>query len=277
MKIERKVFVVTGGGNGIGREVVLGLLSRGARVAIVDRRTDDILETIRLAGVGAERVSSHIVDVTDEAAVAALPAQVEQVHGQVDGLVNVAGIIQHFVRFADLTEAEMTSVMDVNFWGVVRMCKGFLPLLSARPEACVVNVSSMGAFVPVPGQTVYGASKAAVKLFTEGLYAELRGTSVAVTVVFPGGVATGIAQNSGARIPGAPEADAGGADADAKKMAASLTSPQDAAAAIIGGIERGSYRVVIGKDATMLDRLSRLAPQRATDLVAKKMASLLGH
>ena len=88
MKIERKVFVVTGGGNGIGREVVLGLLTRGARVAIVDRRTDDILETIRLAGVGAERVSSHIVDVTDEAAVAALPAQVEQVHGQVDGLVS---------------------------------------------------------------------------------------------------------------------------------------------------------------------------------------------
>ena len=67
MKIERKVFVVTGGGNGIGREVVLGLLTRGARVAIVDRRTDDILETIRLAGAGAERVSSHIVDVTDEA------------------------------------------------------------------------------------------------------------------------------------------------------------------------------------------------------------------
>ena len=95
--------------------------------------------------------------------------------------------------------------------------------------------------------------------------------------VYPGGVATGIAEHSGARIPGAPEADAGGADADAKKMAASLTSPQDAAAAIIGGIERGSYRVVIGKDATMLDRLSRLAPQRATDLVAKKMASLLGH
>jgi short-subunit dehydrogenase len=271
MKIERKVFVVTGGGNGIGREVVLGLLAQGARVAIVDRRTDDILETIRLAGAGAERVSSHLVDVTDEAAVAALPAQVEQVHGQVDGLVNVAGIIQHFVRFADLTEAEMTTVMDVNFWGVVRMCKGFLPLLSARPEACVVNVSSMGAFAPVPGQTVYGASKAAVKLFTEGLYAELRGTPVAVTAVYPGGVATGIAEHSGARIPGTGPADG----KSAEKLAASLTSPQEAARRIIGGIERGSYRVVIGKDATMLDRLSRLAPQRATELIATKMAALL--
>ena len=63
----------------------------------------------------------------------------------------------------------------------------------ARREACIVNVSSMGALAPVPGQTIYGASKAAVKLFTEGLYAELRDTSVAVTVVFPGGVDTGIA------------------------------------------------------------------------------------
>ena len=272
MKIERKVFVVTGGGNGIGREVVLGLLEQGARVAIVDRRPDDILETIRLAGAGAaDRVSSHVVDLTDAAAVTALPAQVERAHGEVDGVVNVAGIIQHFVRFADLTEAEMSTVMDVNFWGVVRMCKAFLPLLTARPEAALVNVSSMGAFVPVPGQTLYGASKAAVKLLTEGLYAELRGTSVAVTAVYPGGVATGIAQHSGARIPGGEPSDAKAAE----KMAASLTSPQEAAAKIIGGIERGSYRVVIGRDATMLDRLSRLAPQRATEVVAKKMAALL--
>lgn len=75
MKIERKVFVVTGAAMGSAGRWSSGL-TRGARVAIVDRRTDDILETIRLAGVGAERVSSHI-DVTDEAAVAALPAQVE--------------------------------------------------------------------------------------------------------------------------------------------------------------------------------------------------------
>ena len=80
----------------------------------------------------------------------------------------------------------LAKVMAVNFWGVVHTTKAFLPTLTARPEACLVNVSSMGAFAPVPGQTIYGASKAAVTLLTEGLYAELRESGVAVTVVFPG-------------------------------------------------------------------------------------------
>jgi short-subunit dehydrogenase len=156
----------------------------------------------------------------------------------------------------------------VNFWGVVNTTQAFLPHLLTRPEACVVNVSSMGGLAPVPGQTLYGASKAAVKLLTEGLYAELRGTPVAVTVVFPGGVATNITANSGVATPG------GVTDSDAASM--NLTTPQDAARQVVDGVEQGSYRVVIGKDARMLDRLSRLAPRRATDLVAKRMASLLG-
>ena len=108
---------------------------------------------------------------------------------------------------------------------------------------------------------------AAVKLFTKGLYSELRSTSVAVTVVFPGGVDTGIAANSGVPIPGL--------DAEPPDLAASMTSAPEAARQMVQGIENGSYRVVIGKDARGLDRLSRISPQRATDLNAKKMASLL--
>jgi short-subunit dehydrogenase len=108
-----------------------------------------------------------------------------------------------------------------------------------------------------------------VKLFTEGLYAELRDTTVDVTVVFPGGVDTGIAAHSGVSIPGMDEAPA--------DLAASMTSAPDAARQIVKGIEKGSYRVVIGKDARGLDRLSRFSPQRATDLVATKMASLLAR
>jgi len=73
---------------------------------------------------------------------------------------------------------------------------------SSRPQATVVSVSSMGALAPVPGQAVYGASKAAVMLLTEALYTELKGSPVAVSVVFSGGVATHIAENSGAAIPG---------------------------------------------------------------------------
>jgi NAD(P)-dependent dehydrogenase (short-subunit alcohol dehydrogenase family) len=268
MKLTDKVIVVTGGGNGIGREVVLALLTRGARVAAVDLRPEGLAETSALASAG-ERLTTHEVDVTSVEAVAALARDVVDAHGRVDGLVNVAGIIQPFVPFRDLDRAQIEKVMAVNFWGVVATCQEFLPLLLARPEAALVNVSSMGAFVPVPGQTIYGASKAAVKLLTEGLYAELKDTGVRVTAVYPGGVATHITENSGVQMPGNP-------DLADSKAATSMTSPQDAAEQLVVGMEKGSYRVVIGKDARMVDRLSRLAPQRATDLIAAKMKALLG-
>jgi len=266
MELRERVFVVTGGGNGIGREVVRALLRRGARVAAVDLRGDSLEETARELDA-AERLSIHAVDVTDRAAVAELPSAVLAHHGQIDGLLNVAGIIQQFVPFAKLDYAEMERVLAVNLWGVLHTTKELLPHLVERPQACIVNVASMGGLAPVPGQTVYGASKAAVKLFTEGLYAELMDSNVAVTVVIPGGVGTDIAGNSGARVPGA--------DATAEDMGAGLTTPQEAARQIVEAVERGPFRVVIGRDARMLDRLSRLAPRRATELIARKMARLI--
>ncbi|MBR7742038.1 SDR family oxidoreductase [Phycicoccus sp. BSK3Z-2] len=265
MELTGRTAVVTGGGNGIGREVVLELLRRGARVAAVDLREDGLAETADLAGAG-ERLSTHAVDVTDAAAVAALLEAVLTSHGSVDALLNVAGIIQPFVRVADLDQAVVDRVMAVNFHGVVGTVRAFLPLLLERPEAGIVNVSSMGALVPVPGQAVYGASKAAVMLFTEALYAELRDTPVAVTVVFPGGVSTHITDNSGVSIPSAGE-EAG--------SSMSLTTPQDAGRQVVDGLADGSFRVVIGKDARAMDVLSRISPRRATDTVAKRMARLL--
>ena len=123
----------------------------------------------------------------------------------------------------------------------------------------------MGALVPVPGQGAYGASKAAVKLMTEGLYSELRGTSVAVTVVFPGGVSTNILGNSGVSMRGM----------ESSGTKSKLTTPADAGRQIIEAVEKGSFRVRIGGDARLLDRLGRLMPQKATALVANKMKGLL--
>jgi len=267
MQIDGKVFAVTGGGNGIGRGVVLDLLGRGGHVAALDLREDGLEETRRLAGAAADRLSTHVVDVTDAARVAAVADEVVAAHGTVDGLLNVAGIIQPFVPFAELDRTVVEKVMAVNFWGVVNTIEAFLPLLVDRPEASLVNVSSMGAFAPVPGQTVYGASKAAVRLLTEGLYAELNGGPVAVTVVHPGGTSTDITGNSGVHIPGA--------DAMAAEQASSLTTVEDAADQIVEAVVKGSYRVVIGRDARMLDRLARLSPRRATELIATRMARLL--
>ncbi len=266
MDVTGKVFVVTGGGNGIGREVVLNLLGRGARVAAVDLSAERLAETAALAGADADRLSTHGVNVTDRASVEQLPQLVLDAHGQVDGLLNVAGIIQRFVHFTELEDSEIERVLSVNFWGVVNMIRAFLPHLLERPQSALVNISSMGAFIPVPGQTIYGASKAAVKLLTEGLHSELRGTPVRVTVVFPGAVATSITQNSGVRAPAV-----AGANASNQKV----LPPSEAAEIIVQGMEKGAYRVLVGRDAQMMDLFTRLVPERAMTMIADKMASLL--
>jgi short-subunit dehydrogenase len=268
MQIADKVFVVTGGGNGMGREVTLGLLKRGARVAAVDMSEAGLAETAKLAGAPEGRLTTHVLNITKRDDVLNLPKTVIDAHGQVDGVLNIAGIIQPFIKLAELSFDDIERVMNVNFWGVVNMTKAFLPELLKRPAAAVLNVSSMGGFLPVPGQAAYGASKAAVKLFTEALYAETQGTPVAVTVVFPGGVGTNITQNSGVEIPNLEELTKG-------KMP-KTTSPEDAGRQIIEGMEKGAYRVVVGGDARFMDRFSRLSPRRATLLIANQMKALLG-
>jgi short-subunit dehydrogenase len=160
--------------------------------------------------------------------------------------------------------------MDVNFYGTLSMCRAFLPFLVKRPEANLVNISSMGGFVPVPGQAIYGASKAAVKLLTEALYAELKGTSVKVTVVYPGAIGTNITTNSGV--------DMNMSKADAEKMAKTqkTLSPESAASIIIEkGIKQNRYRLTVGKDARSLDLMSRFFPKFATNTIAKAMKNLL--
>lgn len=269
MQIAHQTFVVTGAGNGIGREVALELLRREARVAAVDLRAEALEQTATLAGAG-DRLTLHTLDITDADAVAALPAEVIERHGHLDGVVNVAGIIQQFVPFVELDVEEMRRVLDVNLWGTVHVTRAVLPHLLERPEACVVNVSSMGGFVPVPGQTLYGASKAAVKLLTEGLYAELRGTPVSVSVVFPGAIGTEITTNSGVSTPGEERAR--------QDQSGHKTLPPAKAATIIvnRAVGKGDFHVTVGSDAALLDRISRLSPQRATDLIAKRMKDLLG-
>jgi short-subunit dehydrogenase len=270
MKVAGKTIAVTGGGNGIGRQLVLNLLGRGARVAALDISEKGLQETTALAGDQADRLTTHVVDITDRAAVEALPAAIIDAHGQVDGLINCAGIIQPFVPLLKLEYTDIERVMAINFWGLMHTTKAFLPHLVTRPSAHVVNVSSMGGFLPVPGQTVYGASKAAVKLLTEGLHSELTETPVRVTVVFPGAIATEITKNSGVAVPGQTDAP------PTEKQVRRTTSAPDAARIIVDAMERDAYRITVGKDATMMDRLARFFPERAARLIYKNMKDLLG-
>lgn len=265
MKAYGKVIVVTGGGSGMGRELTLKLLQKGASVAAVDINESALEETARLAGEQNSRLSLHIVNITNQESTAILPETVIARHGAVDGLINNAGIIQPFVRFYELQDRDIERILNVNFWGVIHMTRAFLPFLLKRPEAHIVNTSSMGGFLPVPGQTIYGASKAAVKLFTEGLHSELLTTQVHVTVVFPGAIATNITVNSGLTMQ-APSA------AESKIK---MTSASDAAAMIINAMEKNKYRVLVGSDAKMMDFLYRLMPERAARLIYTQMKAIL--
>jgi short-subunit dehydrogenase len=266
MNISEKVFLVTGGANGIGRALSLKFLKEGSRVAVVDMSDKAIKDMQEITKDYKGKISFHQCDITDYEKVKSLPEEVIKFHGQIDGIVNNAGIIQPFIKVKDLEMSKVKKVFDVNFYGTYYMVNAFLPYLSKRPEASITNVSSMGGFLPVPGQTIYGASKAAVKLFTEGLYAELRGSNLHVTLILPGAIETNITKNSGVEL---------NIPKDKGQPKHKMTSPHKAAEIIIGGIKKDKFRVRVGMDSKIMDYFYRLLPKQATHTIAKQMADLL--
>jgi len=263
MKLENKKIVVTGAGSGIGKELVLALLKKNNKVLAVDLRQES-LDALKTEVGENENLTIHTLNVSDKTAVEKLASEQKDI----DCLINNAGIIQPFVRVNDLDYDAIEKVMSVNFYGTLYMTKAFLPELLKRSEAYVANVSSMGGFLPVPGQSVYGASKAAIKLLTEGLYSELKDTKVGVSIVFPGATATNISKNSGvdtAHLSGG----------DLKKSSYKTLPASEAARLIIAGMEEDKFHIFLGSDSNFMNFLYSLSPQFATNFIAKKMKSLL--
>mgnify|MGYP000373089890 CR=1 FL=1 len=265
MRIAGKVFLLTGAGSGMGREMAHQLIAKGAKVAGLDIHLPQLLETKQICSADETNFLPLEVDISDRAAVLVLPDLVIKHFGQVDGVINNAGIIQPFVKVNDLSFEAIERVMQVNFFGSVAVVKAFLPHLLARPEAHIVNISSMGGFLPVPGQSIYGASKAAIKLFSEGLYAELKETAVRVSVVFPGAIATNITANSGISVP-----------SSSGSSGMTALPATDAARIILDGMENNQFHVFVGSDSKFMDILCRIAPEFATNFIRKKMKALLG-
>lgn len=265
MRISNKVFVVTGAGSGMGRELTIQLVQRGAKVAMADINVTGMEETAQLAG--GLSVSIHELNIASRDAVEKFPEEVIKEYGAVDAIINNAGIIQPFIDVKDLDYERIERIMNINFYGTLYMVKAFLPELIKRPEAHIANVSSMGGFIPFPGQTFYGASKAAVKILTEGLYAELKDTNVGTTVIHPGAINTNIMSNSGV--------ESKASDESSSKDASKMTLPADKAATImLDAIEKNKFRVTVGKDAGFLDKFYRLSPRWAIDFIVKKMGGM---
>ena len=250
------VAVVTGAGSGIGAALSSALAARGADLALVDRDAAGLHRIAEVVAGSGRKVSQHVLDVTDAAAVEALPSAVLAAHGRVSILINNAGVALGG-NFEEVRPEDFDWVMDVNFGGTVRMTRAFLPLLRRHKEAALVNLSSLFGLIAPPRQSAYCASKFAVRGFTEALRHELAGTSIRVVCVHPGGVATQIARNA-RRAPTIDDRSAEELRALAERL---LTMPPaEAAETILRGLEAGETRLVVGKDATRGDLVQRLFP-----------------
>jgi len=256
MRLENRLAIVTGAAGGIGRAIAMSLSRRGCHLALADVNEEGILETGQVALANGVRVSRHRLDVSDHQAVAAFPKAVMAEHAGVDILVNNAGVAVSGT-FDEVSEDNFEWLFEINFWGVVRMTRAFLPLLKASDDARLVNLSSLFGLVSPPGQTAYSASKFAVRGFSESLRHELEGSRVGVTVVHPGGVGTSIADS--ARAPKSATAEE---VARQRALSNSLLKlpPKAAGEIIVKGIERRAPRVLVGTDAKVLSIIERLAP-----------------
>jgi len=256
MNVKNKVAFITGAGGGIGRGIALALAKRSCHLALADKDNASLGETVEQISRYGVKVSAHVLDVTNKQAVNALPATLNEIHGDIDLLINNAGIASGGT-FLQVSEDVYDRVLAVNFHAVVHITRVFLPYLQKRSEARIVNISSLYGLVAPIEQTAYAASKFAVRGFSNALRHELEGSPVGVTVVHPGGVATGIAQN--ASIPAGVTATE---IQQRQKMMKKLLRmpPEKAGEIIVKGIEKNKARVLVGADAKLIALIERLMP-----------------
>ena len=256
MRLEGRTAVITGAAGGIGRAIAVSLAQRSCNLALADIDDVGMAETAELVRGHGINVSRHCLDVADRAAVAAFPDVVAAEHARVDVLVNNAGVAVGGT-FEQVAGEDFEWLFEINFWGVVRMTRAFLPLLRASEDACVVNLSSVYGIIAPPEQVAYSASKFAVRGFSEALRHELESSGIGVSVVHPGGVATSIAEK--ARIPaGVSEEEIARRQAKYRKLL--RLPPKIAGETIVRGIERRQPRILVGSDAKTISLIARLLP-----------------
>lgn len=265
MKIyNNKICVITGAASGIGRALAVSLAKSGAQLALSDINAEGLAETVQMVG-GSNRVMSDVFDMADAEAIADYSDKVESTLGAADYVFNVAGLTR-VGNFVDTPLDSMEKVMNVNYWGVVRMTKAFMDQILAK-KGTLVNISSVFGFIGYAGQTHYCASKFAVRGFTETLAQELKGTGVGVCCVHPGGVATNVARN--AEVDKMPFGDATREELDANFDKMAITTAEKASQIILKGAAKKKRRILIGTDARIISLAYRLFPTAYTKILEK--------
>jgi short-subunit dehydrogenase len=260
INLQGSAAAVTGAASGIGRALALEFAARGCDLALAD--VDEAgLESVskEIAAAHGRRVTTQRVDVGDPQQIETFAQSAAASFANLNILVNNAGVALRG-NFDEYDQAQMEWLMGINFWGVVRGTRAFLPHLKRRPIAHIVNISSIFGIVAPAGQSAYCSAKFAVRGFSESLRHELAMSKspVRLTVVHPGGIATNIARRApaGSHLLNPMSAE----EVGARFAKVARTSPQAAAQRIIRGIERNEPRVLIGADAKLMDIVQRLRP-----------------
>ena len=184
MNFKNKVVVITGASSGIGEAAALKFSKKGAKIVLVARRKDKLLEVENKI---KEFSGSSLIcqcDVSDKEQVNQMSKKVLDQFGRVDVLVNNAGFVI-YGKVNELSTEEIVSQMETNYFGMIYCTKAFLPQMLKQHSGHIVNVASVGASFSVPGVSSYCATKFAMLGFSEGLRHELYGTGVGLTVVSP--------------------------------------------------------------------------------------------
>lgn len=260
-----KNVVITGAASGIGRALAEAFVKEGGKVALTDIDQERLDEVVSELNRGGDCARGYRVDNSSEEETKAFSAQVLKDFGHVDVVCANAGVAEgSLFEHSDMDKWRW--LMGINFWGVVYGTKEFLPYLRQRPWGHIVNISSMNGFLPNPTNGPYVASKFAVRGYTETLYQELRGSSVSVSVVHPGGIKTNIARNAKLNRP----LIAGQTQEEVTRVYEEKmfkTTPEDAAGVIVDGIRKRKLRVLVGKDAKFLWVVNRCFPQGSIRLL----------
>lgn len=265
MELSQAVAVVTGAGSGIGRELALQLSRRGARLALNDASEESLDETCRLIESEDGTVIRDVFDVSSREAMQAFAARVEEHYGRTDVVINNAGVSLGVMKADEIPREDFEWVININLWGVINGTMAFLPMLRARPEASLVNVSSSFGFLGVPLQAPYCASKFAVRGFTQSIRLELLDTGICVTLVYPSRVRTNILRNGRHKD-----------EATREELVrlfeerVSRIEPADMAEAIIRGIEHRQEEILYGRSSKIYSFVSRFVPRAVIKAVARR-------
>ena len=274
---KNKVALITGAASGMGRYLAINLAKEGADVVICDVDEPGLKETEKLIKAYNVGSSSLLLDVRDKKEVEDLPTKIIENHGKIDLVFNNAGVVIP-TGFLNMNEEDWNWCNDINYNSVINFSRSFLPHLMKEEETALINTSSIFGIITTPNNTVYHASKFAVRGFTESLAKEMEGSNTQIHCVYPGHIGTNIAVNAkfGDQVVkgeskegilglnGEPVKDIKGNEVSEKEAGIRFRDagmdPDKAAKIILKGIKKNKKRIFVGIDAKLMEISQRLLP-----------------